>query len=234
MATINLGKVAPVYKGAYNSGTTYNKFEVVFDGESSFISLVDNNIIPLASDEINWIYLCKGSYLATQAIEDSLAGKNLEILSNIISEGTDVRLINTDNVIFEGLNNDDIFRLIITNSVDEPIFSVSDKGISNNTLVYNSMNEGEYIIYNNTITSLNCVIIDYIITNSDLTARRAGNFVAYLLNSTVKFIDNKFDDLGTTTEDVILTAEIVNYNINIKATVTGDQNWSTKFSVRYF
>lgn len=70
MATINLGKVAPVYKGVYNSGTTYNKFEVVFDGESSFISLVDNNIIPLEADEINWIYLCKGNYLATQEIEE--------------------------------------------------------------------------------------------------------------------------------------------------------------------
>lgn len=59
MATIDLGKVAPVYKGAYVVGT-YNKFEVVFDGESSFISLKNNNSAALSSDGVNWLYLCRG------------------------------------------------------------------------------------------------------------------------------------------------------------------------------
>ena len=66
MATINLGKVAPVYKGTYVAGT-YQKYEVVFDGESSFISLVDNNVTALANDGTHWLYLCRGNYIATAA-----------------------------------------------------------------------------------------------------------------------------------------------------------------------
>ena len=71
MATINLGKVAPVYKGTYVAGT-YQKYEVVFDGESSFISLVDNNVTALANDGVHWRYLCRGNYLATQAQDASI------------------------------------------------------------------------------------------------------------------------------------------------------------------
>lgn len=61
MAELNLGKVAPVYKGSYIAEQTYNKYEVVFDGESSFISLINDNNATLESDGTNWLYLCKGN-----------------------------------------------------------------------------------------------------------------------------------------------------------------------------
>ena len=55
-----LGKFAPSYKGDYVPGT-YQMFDVVFDGESSFMSLKNDNAAALASDGINWIYLCRGN-----------------------------------------------------------------------------------------------------------------------------------------------------------------------------
>lgn len=73
MATINLGKVAPVYKGTYVVGT-YQKYEVVFDGESSFISLVDNNVTALANDGTHWLYLCRGN--ANSALMKTAADDN--------------------------------------------------------------------------------------------------------------------------------------------------------------
>ena len=85
MATINLGKVAPVYKGTYVVGT-YNKFEVVFDGESSFISLKDNNSVALASDGVNWLYLCRGnanSALMKTAADDNEFRATAEAICNL-------------------------------------------------------------------------------------------------------------------------------------------------------
>ena len=78
MATIDLGKVAPVYNGTYVVGT-YNKFEVVFDGESSFISLKDNNVASLVNDGINWQYLCRGSYVASIALNNRINDLVIEI-----------------------------------------------------------------------------------------------------------------------------------------------------------
>ena len=78
MVTENLGKIAPVYKGTYVVGT-YNKFEVVFDGESSFISLKDNNVTALANDGINWQYLCRGSYVASIALNNRINDLVIEI-----------------------------------------------------------------------------------------------------------------------------------------------------------
>ena len=78
MATIDLGKIAPVYKGTYAPGT-YNKYEVVFNGESSFISLKDNNVTALANDGINWQYLCRGSYVASIALNNRINDLVIEI-----------------------------------------------------------------------------------------------------------------------------------------------------------
>lgn len=73
MAQRNLGKVAPSYKGNYVVGT-YQIFDVVFDGESSFMSLKNNNVAALASDGVNWIYLCRGN--ANSALMKTAADDN--------------------------------------------------------------------------------------------------------------------------------------------------------------
>ena len=117
MATINLGKVAPVYKGTYVVGT-YNKFEVVFDGESSFISLKDNNSAALASDGVNWLYLCRGNansalmktdadnneFRATAASLSELNGR-IQALEEFINNAQfDKLTVNTLDVV-ESFNN---------------------------------------------------------------------------------------------------------------------------------
>lgn len=104
MATINLGKVAPVYKGAYNTGTTYNKFEVVFDGESSFISLVDNNTIPLDSDGINWFYLCRGNANSALMKTDADFLLGVQDFSTQIKSNLTRGLIQSDGIIHTGLS----------------------------------------------------------------------------------------------------------------------------------
>ncbi|MGE4284326.1 MAG: hypothetical protein AB7G87_11475 [Clostridia bacterium] len=61
METINLGKVAFAYKGDYNPATTYASKDVVFDGESSYISKSDGNVGNALSDATFWGYLAKGN-----------------------------------------------------------------------------------------------------------------------------------------------------------------------------
>ena len=63
METINLGRVAFVYKGDYSSLVSYNKFDVVFDGYSSYVSLVTNNIGNSLSNVYYWGALSKGQQI---------------------------------------------------------------------------------------------------------------------------------------------------------------------------
>lgn len=60
METINLGKVSFAYKGDYSSLVSYNKFDVVFDGYSSYVSLVINNIGNALNNASYWGILSKG------------------------------------------------------------------------------------------------------------------------------------------------------------------------------
>ena len=62
MATKNLGKVAFVFKDDYTDLTLYQKYDVVFDGESSFISTANDNSGKALSDTNYWKYLCRGNY----------------------------------------------------------------------------------------------------------------------------------------------------------------------------
>ena len=66
MATKILGKVAFSFEGDYAVGTTYKKKSVVFDGESSYISITDNNKGNALSDTTKWKYLCRGSSALSQ------------------------------------------------------------------------------------------------------------------------------------------------------------------------
>jgi len=114
MATINLGKVVPVYKGTYSAGT-YQKYEVVFDGESSFISLVDNNVTALANDGTHWLYLCRGNNTAYVAQAALIAANDAAILSaapivpyvkrvEAISGGT-ISSKKSTGIIFDGMQD---------------------------------------------------------------------------------------------------------------------------------
>lgn len=73
METINLGRVAFVYKGDYSAVTTYNKMDVVFDGESSFVSQIDNNVGNPLVNGLNWKYLSRGNNLELQEAKQDIA-----------------------------------------------------------------------------------------------------------------------------------------------------------------
>ena len=53
MESLNLGHVSPLYKGAYNSGTTYTEMDVVTYQGSSYVSKIDNNT-SLPTDTTKW------------------------------------------------------------------------------------------------------------------------------------------------------------------------------------
>ena len=61
METINLGKVAFAYKGEYGPSVTYASKDVVFSGNSSYISIVDNNVGNALTNPLFWGYLAKGA-----------------------------------------------------------------------------------------------------------------------------------------------------------------------------
>lgn len=73
METINLGRVAFAYKGDYSALTTYNKMDVVFDGESSFVSQIDNNVGNPLVNGLNWKYLSRGNNLELQEAKQDIA-----------------------------------------------------------------------------------------------------------------------------------------------------------------
>lgn len=156
MATINLGKVVPVYKGTYSAGT-YDKYNVVFDGESSFISLKENNTAALASDGINWLYLCRGNNLsalmktdaddnqfrAAAAAIDQLAGR-IQALEQFITNAVfnNARIHNLDVVDnFNIYKNSNLLkigtpRLIGFDFATGGTFTVTMEGVTTAAIVY--------------------------------------------------------------------------------------------------
>lgn len=89
MTTRVLGRVAPLYKGNYSNSTNYIKFDVVFDGESSFISKQGTaeapNLGHALTDEAWWGLLCKGNYLAIQPLTDRVTELGLELSETIVA-----------------------------------------------------------------------------------------------------------------------------------------------------
>ena len=63
MPQTNLGRVAFKFQGDYSALTTYAKYDVVFDGYSSFVSIVDSNIGNQLSNNTYWSYLSKGQQI---------------------------------------------------------------------------------------------------------------------------------------------------------------------------
>lgn len=85
METINLGKVAFAYKGDYNPATTYASKDVVFDGESSYISKSDGNVGNALSDATFWGYLAKGNAALSEQNAEEIDTLRADL--NIKTEG---------------------------------------------------------------------------------------------------------------------------------------------------
>ena len=116
MATKNLGKVAFVFKDDYSSLITYDKYDVVFDGESSYISLITNNLGNALSNTSYWKPLCKGNYLAISGKADKttsvIAGAGLtgggDLSANStfnVASANDGITVNADNIQLNAVNN---------------------------------------------------------------------------------------------------------------------------------
>ena len=97
MPQTNLGRVAFKFQGDYSALTTYAKYDVVFDGESSFVSQIDNNLGNELVDGLNWKYLAKGNNLSLQDLKQDVTDleTNLNTKKSIVSADDDhYRLIN--------------------------------------------------------------------------------------------------------------------------------------------
>ena len=116
MATKNLGKVAFVFKGNYSDLTSYDKYDVTFDGESSFLSTIENNLGNPLSDTNYWKPLCKGNYLAISGKADKttsfIAGAGLtgggDLSDNRtlnVASANDGITVNDDNIQLNAVNN---------------------------------------------------------------------------------------------------------------------------------
>lgn len=60
MAAINIGRILPIFKGSYNSSTTYNKLDVVFYNGSSYVAnTTTTNVLP--TNTTNWTCVASAS-----------------------------------------------------------------------------------------------------------------------------------------------------------------------------
>jgi len=54
MATINIGRVRPIFKGAWSSSTSYTAMDVVTIDGASYVALVDNSNVPVVVNTSHW------------------------------------------------------------------------------------------------------------------------------------------------------------------------------------
>ncbi len=103
----NLGRVAFKFKGDYSPGTTYTKYDVVFDGESSYVSLVDANTGNLLTDATKWEYLAKGNALLSEqnALDIAQTRADLNIFNYMYPSVQSAKRITTDLGIVKSRSN---------------------------------------------------------------------------------------------------------------------------------
>lgn len=76
MAKTNLGKVALTGKEAYSANTTYERLDFVTAGDSSYVSLQDNNLGHPVTDKAWWQVLASGAASTAAAkVAQEAAGK---------------------------------------------------------------------------------------------------------------------------------------------------------------
>lgn len=102
MPQTNLGRVAFKFQGDYSALTTYAKYDVVFDGESSFVSQIDNNLGNELVDGLNWKYLAKGNNLSLQDLKQDVNDletdlNELESITDSITEVTISHITKTES-----------------------------------------------------------------------------------------------------------------------------------------
>ena len=61
---INIGRILPIFKGEWDSSTTYTKLDVVYQGGSSWVARRANtNVEPSETNDSDWLMVAaKGSW----------------------------------------------------------------------------------------------------------------------------------------------------------------------------
>lgn len=59
MAKIVIGKVAPIFKGAWSSTVTYTRLDIVKYMGSSYVCIVNNTSGSLPTDESKWLLVAE-------------------------------------------------------------------------------------------------------------------------------------------------------------------------------
>ena len=61
---INIGRILPIFKGDWDSATTYTKLDVVYQGGSSWVAIRGNtNVEPSEINSSDWLMIAsKGSW----------------------------------------------------------------------------------------------------------------------------------------------------------------------------
>ena len=66
MATVNLGRIKPVWKGAWSSSTQYIADDIVSYNNSAWIAVATNTNSAPASNNVNWSLMALGTGIPTQ------------------------------------------------------------------------------------------------------------------------------------------------------------------------
>lgn len=91
MATINLGRIKPIWQGAWTTGTAYVKDDIVRDGVDSYICVTAHTAgATFAGDSANWNLMAQGAELPTQSGQ---AGKALVTDGSTLSWGNGGSLV---------------------------------------------------------------------------------------------------------------------------------------------
>ena len=90
MAKTNLGKVGLTPKKAYSADTTYERLDFVTAGDSSYVSLQDNNLGHPVTDGAWWQVLASGaaSTDAATAALDAAAANFLWLKQSLNNQGS--------------------------------------------------------------------------------------------------------------------------------------------------
>lgn len=100
----NLGKVAPSWKGAYSSSTTYSKLDIVQYNGSSWISKIDSNTNHTPAEGTYWAMIARAGQWNSWDAQTRQQAVD-EVIETIELEGElNIHLITTDTLIVDGYN----------------------------------------------------------------------------------------------------------------------------------
>ena len=111
MATIDLGKIKPVWKGTWTGSTAYEKNDMVLEGVNSYIcTAAHTSSGTFSSDSANWDVMAYGAELPAQS---GNAGLALKTDGTNLSWGTAGGVLQIKSIITQA-SRQSLLQLMIT------------------------------------------------------------------------------------------------------------------------